>query len=318
MNHNNDTCCIKKLLYSTDNNGETYLELKVGTQIYTLKGFSRAGLKTCIIVPSLNVCLDMGYSNKGAFCCDNKLITHGHTDHIGCLHYDHCTRKLYNIDKEKMFIMPEQCIKPFKMVTSAISEMNCGKSGENIKVFDKLLLTNIVSSEDCQTKYQELIGSSKPKSEYVVKSFVMDHGIKSYGYIIYRLSKKLKKEYRGLNSKEIVEIKKKVGNANLTTNIYTPLIGYTGDTTIYGVLNNKEFLDVPLLIMECTGFSHEDKDLCAKGKHIHWDDIVSNYKSFTNKQIVLFHFSQQYKVIQDILMFTKDFPKVTEKITFFF
>jgi ribonuclease Z len=310
---------IEELLYSHNNNGETFLKIKIGSQIYTLRGFSRAGLRTCILVDEFNICLDMGYSNDRAFCYDNKLITHGHTDHIGCLHYDHCARKLYNIDKLKMLIMPELCIKPFKLLVSAVSEMNCGKSSKNIKIFDNLLLTNIVESEQCECTYQHLIGKTKLVSEYAVKSFVMDHKIKSYGYIIYRLSKRLKSKYQGLTGKQIIEIKKEIGNENLTEQVYTPLLGYTGDTTINGVLNNKEFLNVPLLIMECTGFSSDDKPYCIKGKHIHWDDIISNHSSFMNEKIILFHFSQQYRIIEDILNYTQDAPKeINEKIILFF
>lgn len=310
---------LTHLLYSTNNNGETYLKIKIGSQIYTMRGYSRAGLKTCILVDEFNVVLDMGYSNERAFCYDNKLITHGHNDHIGALHNDHCARKLYNIEKLKMFVMPRQCIKPFKMIASAISEMNCGKSSENIKVFDSLLLTNVVESEFCESNYQHLIGASKQVSEYAVKSFVMDHKIKSYGYIIYRLSKKLKTEFQGLSGKRIMEIRKQIGDNNLTDQVYTPLLGYTGDTTIQGVMNQKEFLNVPLLIMECTGFSSDDKLYCINGKHIHWDDIVYNYKFFKNDKIVLFHFSQQYRLIEDILHYTQSSPKdLIDKIIFFF
>ena len=309
----------KQLIYSTNNNGETYLKIKVGFQFYTMRGYSRAGLKTCILVDEFNVGLDMGYSNERAFSYDNKLITHGHNDHIGALHTEHCARRLYKIEKPKMFVMPRQCVKPFKMIATAVSEMNCGKSGENMKIFDSLLLTNVVESESCELNYQHLIGTSKPVSEYAVKSFVMDHKIKSYGYIIYRLSKKLKPEFQGLPGKQIMEIRKQIGDENLTEPVYTPLLGYTGDTTIQGVLNHKEFLNVPLLIMECTGFSLDDKHDCVYGKHIHWDDIVNNYKFFMNEQIVLFHFSQQYRFIEDILHYTQNSPKeLNDKVIFFF
>lgn len=308
-----------ELKYSNTNNGETYLKIKVGSQIYTMRGYSRAGLKTSILVDEFNVGLDMGYSNERAFSYDNKLITHGHNDHIGALHSDHCARRLYKIEKPKLYIMPKQCIKPFKMIATAVSEMNCGKSGENMKVFDSLLLTNIVESEYCESNYQHLIGCSKPVSEYAVKSFVMDHKIKSYGYIIYRQSRKLKSQYQGLSGNQIMEIRKEIGNDNLTDVVYTPLLGYTGDTTIQGLITNSEFLTVPLLIMECTGFSPDDKFDCVDGKHTHWDDIVANYKFFKNDKIVLFHFSQQYRSIDEIHHYTQHSPKeLNDKVIFFF
>jgi ribonuclease BN (tRNA processing enzyme) len=261
----------------------------------------------------------MGYSNDRAFCYDNKLITHGHTDHIGALHTDHCARTLYKLDRLKLFIMPHQCVKPFKMIATAISEMNCGKSGDQMKIFDSLLATKLVDTESCELTFQTLIGVSKLESEYVVKSFEMDHKIKSWGYIIYRKTKRLKPQYHGLSSRDIVEIKKKIGADNLSDIVYTPLLGYTGDTTVKGVMAHPEFMSVPLLIMECTGFSPEDKPDCIGGKHIHWDDIVINQANFLNDKIVLFHFSQQYKTLDDILQYTQTGPQeLNDKIILFF
>jgi ribonuclease BN (tRNA processing enzyme) len=265
------------------------------------------------------VVFDMGYANESAFAFDNKLISHGHTDHIGALHIDHCARKLNNIEKKKLFIMPKQCICPFKIIASAVSEMNCGRLGTNFKFFDSLLLTDLVPAESCETEYYNLIGSSKMESDYWVKSFVMDHKIKSYGYIVYRKSKKLKPEYSGLTGREIVELKKTIGEANLTTVVFTPLVGYTGDTTINGVISHEEFLSVPLLIMECTGFSQDDGCTCCEGKHIHINDIILHSDLFLNAHIVLFHFSQKYRFINQILEHCKHIPdSLHSRLSFFF
>ena len=308
-----------EIKYSPDNNGETYIKLQVDVNTYTIRGYSRAGLQTCIIISELNIVFDMGYANKHAFSIDNKLISHGHCDHIGALHIDHCARKLNNNDKKKLFIMPRQCINPFKIIASSISEMNCGKSGDNFKFFESLMLTDLVEAEFCENSYYNLIGSSKNESEYWVKSFVMDHKIKSYGYIIYRKSKKLKSEYTGLSKEEIIELKKNIGKSNLTTDILTPLVGYTGDTTIHGIISHEEFLSVPLLIMECTGFANDDNCTCHEGKHIHINDLILHSHLFVNKQIVLFHFSQQYKSINQIFEHCGHIPdNLRKKLSFFF
>jgi ribonuclease Z len=310
-----------EIKYSYQNNGETYLKVKVGSQNYTIRGYSRAGLRTCILIDELNLVLDMGYANDRAFSYDNKLISHGHNDHIGALHADHCARRLYNIEKEKLFIMPKQCIKPFKMIAAAVSEMNCGKSGDNIKMFDTLLSTNIVESEWCvgSENMINLIGSSKLSSEYWVKSIQMDHKIKSFGYIIYRKSKRLKPEYANLKGSEIIQLKQEIGEDNLTNSIFTPMVAYTGDTSIKGVISNPELLNVPLLIMECTGFSSDDKCYCCEGKHIHWEDLVENQHLFSNEKIMLFHFSQQYKTVDDISSLNNNVTKqFANKLIYFF
>ena len=303
--------------YSTTNNGETYLKMLVGSQTYTIRGYSRAGLRTSILIDEINVVFDMGYANDRAFSFDNKLISHGHTDHIGALYTDYCARQLYNVNKPNLIIMPKQCINPYKMISSAISEMNCGKSGNNIKIFTSIKNASIMESELCESEYVKLINNGK--SELYVKSFIMDHKIKSYGYIIYRKSRKLKPEYIGLTSSDIINLKKNLGEQNITYEIFTPLVGYTGDTSITGVIKYDEFLTVPLLIMECTGFSDDDCCDCCTGKHIHVNDLTLNHHLFENNKIVLFHFSQQYKQIDQILEYCNSIPEsFKNKLLFFF
>jgi ribonuclease Z len=308
---------MDEIKYSYQNNGTTNIKTKVGSDTYNIRGYSRAGLKTSIMIDELNVVFDMGYADEKAFSYDNKLISHGHTDHIGSLHIDHCARQLYDIKKGKLIVMPYRCFDPFKMLSTAFSEMNCGKSGDIKKIFDKLHLTQLVSSESCLDKYQYLIGVSKPISNFVLKSFLMDHKIEAFGYIIYRVSRKLKSEYVGLQPHEIIQIKKT--SKCITTDCYTSLVGYTGDTSIDGVLNNSELLNVRLLIMECTGFGPNDICQCNEGKHIHWEDIVKNSDKFKNDKILLFHFSQKYKVYEDIAEYIHECPKeLANKLLFFF
>lgn len=284
---------MNEIKYSFENNDEVYMKLKINKQYYTIRGYSRAGLKTSILIDEFNVVFDYGYSNDRAFSYDNKIISHGHADHIGSLHMDHCARHLMNVTKERLYIMPQQCVLPFKMMATATSEMNCGKKGYDIKIFDDLLLTKLIYSEECIHKYINLVN----QSEYYVKAFEMTHKIKSYGYIIYRKSQKIKLEYLSLDVKSKITLKEE---NKLCYDVYTPLLGYTGDTTIEGVINNSEFLNVPLLIMECTGFTDDLKEYTKKGKHIHFDDIKDNYHLFKNDKILLFHFSQQYKTIDEI------------------
>jgi Metal-dependent hydrolases of the beta-lactamase superfamily III len=198
--------------------------------------------------------------------------------------------------------MPQQCIQPYMMIAAAFSEMNCGKSGNIIKPLQKLVNTNLVASQNCIDT--PLSGNSSN----MVTAYMMDHKVESYGYIIKRVTKRLKPEYMNLSQMEIIKVKSKVGANNMTEPFHTNMIGYTGDTTIDGVLHNSEFLNVPLLIMECTGFSKEDKAETKQGKHIHIDDIIMNLDKFNNMKVVLFHASQKYKKLEDIQDYIKDLP----------
>ena len=160
----------------------------------------------------------------------------------------------------------------------------------------------------------------------------MDHNICSYGYIIYRKSNKLKDKYKNLSPNELIKLKnellinksvdisaKEYINDILTYQHYTPLVAYTGDTSIEGVINNDELLNVPLLIMECTGFSDEDKIKYINSKHIHIDDIIKHNNKFNNDKIILFHFSQQYNNILDIINYIDNINNnLKDKLLFFF
>lgn len=91
----------------------------------------------------------------------NILITRGHTDHIGCLHY--CVgRNLQHVSNTWQIIMPDNCILPFKCITTAISSLNRGgypnnfvdvdaedTSFKTIKPFEKLRVDNLITSESC-------------------------------------------------------------------------------------------------------------------------------------------------------------------------
>ena len=302
---------MDEITYSYNNNNITLVKVKVANQPYNIMGFSRAGMITWIAILELNLVFDMGQFCIRTAPYDNIFISHGHYDHIGGLPGHHCGRRLHNIYKEKMYVMPKQCIGPFKMIASAFSEMNCGKPGNHIKMIE-LVDTKLLLSESC--------ADIKPvlhNNNIFFKAIHMDHKITSFGYMLYRMSKKLKQEYVGLVKEEIIKIKKEIG-ANMTETVYTPLVGYTGDTSIKAVLENECFLTVPLLIMECTGFAPDDINTTCEGKHIHWNDIISNHTKFKNEKIILFHFSQQYKTMDDIQEYIKDMPEsMVEKIIFF-
>lgn len=278
-----------KVSYSDNSN--TYLKLKVKKQYYNLHGYSRAGSKTCIICPDLNIVFDYGYADERAYSMRTKLISHGHCDHIGALHTDHSSRRLNHLENNTRYIMPLQCINPYKMLVSAYSHMDIGRYTNQINMITTLLNTELVAAEMCNKYHLE--------NNIYCSAFEMDHKVKSFGYIIYRKSNRLKAEYIGLEPKEIINLKKTEGII-LTEEHYEPLVGYTGDTTINGLIKNPDFFSVPLLIMECTGFSSDDIIECQLGYHTHIDDIARETKRFNNEKIVLFHFSQKYKDVKKL------------------
>ena len=71
--------------------------------------------------------------------------------------------------------------------------------------------------------------------------------------------------------------------------------------------------------MECTGFKLDEISDCINNKHTHWNDIINYHELFQNEKIVLIHFSQQYKIIDDIIQITQESPiELQNKIIYFF
>ena len=191
--------------YSYNTTGTTSVRFKAFKQEWYFEGFSRAGLETTIVCPQLNITFDAGKLSPLAAAQDNILISHGHMDHIGSLHFGHSSRKLNNNMKPRVIVMPEQCIEPCKHIAAAFSEMNCGRNSGNIRPLEHMVNTTIISCEkiDTNKNMMDLINTGS----HYVKSIHMDHKVKSFGYIVYRKSQRLNPEYNKLSGKEIKQLK---------------------------------------------------------------------------------------------------------------
>jgi ribonuclease BN (tRNA processing enzyme) len=75
-----------------------------------------------------------------------------------------------------------------------------------------------------------------------------------------------------------------------------PLLAYTSDTTIEGVLQSDVLLSVPLLIVECTIWSEDDVsgDKTRERGHIHLTHLNENAERFQNRHVALTHVSPRY------------------------
>lgn len=74
----------------------------------TLRGQSVAGHRTCIAVPLLQICFDLGMCSHAAINQRFVAISHGHSDHIGALHVHAFERRSQKM-KEPAYFMPEHC-----------------------------------------------------------------------------------------------------------------------------------------------------------------------------------------------------------------
>lgn len=277
-------------------------EKKLNTIVGPICGKSKAGFFTCIVIKSLKIAFDIGYVPFSSLSCNNIFISHGHIDHIGSI-YQHYVLSSYSNENVQYYV-PSSCINGIKKVHEGNFMLNTNKEFDESKP-QKFKYSSIENYIDINIK----------SNMYRIFPKIMDHRIDCTGYIIYKKITKLKNEFVGLDSTEIKEIIKAHGAEYIRDIAFIPYIGYTGDTTIEGILNNPEFLQVQLLITECTFYCDETRENAKKYKHVHILDIIENRDEFKNKQIILTHKSKRYEgeifegIKKDLITKYPDFMK---------
>lgn len=309
---------MNKILFPVkDSNNELIIKLNN----FTIRGKSKGGCETSLIIEELNTAFDMGCRPEKVESLMNVFISHGHIDHIGCLHYCHATKYLNHNYKKWQLILPSPYIEPYKLFVTTASTITKGgypinycdctfheKQNENlidthattIKQYDKFMC-DIIQADDLT--FHDLIENNK----YCVSSHKMQHKILSYGYTIYEKRKKLKEEYFNLPKEELIKLRK--SGMIIQNDINVPVISFTGDTLIEPLLSNSDMLNSKILMMECTHFNDEDKTDAIKNGHIHFSQFLENITSFKNEWIILCHFSQKYRSKTDLQIFLDKIPE---------
>ena len=71
---------------------------------YRVQGVSVAGEQTCIMLPELDVCFDMGTCPRAALASKYVALSHGHMDHIGGLAYWFSQRRFQGMGTGKIIL----------------------------------------------------------------------------------------------------------------------------------------------------------------------------------------------------------------------
>jgi len=274
-----------KYLTSRDQWSEIQL-LQLQVKNLLLIGHAVAGSKSCIMVPQFGIAFDYGFTSELGYSQEMVAITHGHGDHIGALHQHAFERRMMKMTRPK-YLLPDNCLQSFAAAHDAYK-------GMNRHAYDTLGIT----------RHFDLIGSSKstqiqiktPKASYHLKAFPTIHGVPSVGYVVFDRRKKLKEEYRGLPGKKIGQLAK--SGIEINNIIDISIFGYTGDTTLRGIIQHESFTTCQILVMECTYLGLDERDSieeCENRGHVHLDQIIKNWDKFDNEYLVLCHFSRRYK-----------------------
>ena len=238
---------------------------------FRVQGVSVAGEATCVQVPELDVCFDMGVCPRAALASKVVALSHGHMDHMGGLAY-FCSQRFF------------QGMGVGKIICDA-----------RIERAVRGMLEGFHALENQKTPF-ELIGM-EPEGEYEIKNnialrgFPVEHTAPAFGYLVFERRTKLKEEYAGLPQEKLRELKSR--GEEITRKLEAPLVAYLGDTEPGAPLVRTDVRTAKVVICECTFVDEEHRGRAKIGKHMHVRDIVEWLNVLECETLVLIHVSRR-------------------------
>ena len=233
-----------------------------------LTGTSVSGLGTCLMVPELKLVLDIGVCLKEATRFRDVLVTHTHVDHMAGAVSHAAVRDLKGNKTSRFF-----AYKPVAEALVKVMELWREVQGE--------FKYEVVSME---------LGKEYPMGRgRSVMAFETFHRLTSAGFVVYESRTKLKAEYVGLEGAEIGRLRK--SGVEVTDTIKTPVLAYTGDTTVEA-LADPCLAGVKTLVTEATFMPDKTVAFARERGHTHLDEFAAAAPDC--EEIVLTHFSARY------------------------
>lgn len=246
--------------------------MKLSCGAFTLEGYSRSTIETYVQVKELNICFDIGKCPMHLVPIPQVFISHFHGDHSLGMTYYIAHRNLAKMTPGKVYL-PEAAMGAAEGLINAQATL-----------------------EQARRQYELIPMNSGDQIEFrrnmSMHAFATDHRIPSLGYEVRETRHKLKPEFIGKSSDEIVALKKK-GIAITSPQVFSRMV-YVGDSTSKVFEWHPEIMKSEILMTECTFLTDEHREEAAKRKHMHLEDILPYFDDIKSEYIVLMHFSMRY------------------------
>jgi ribonuclease Z len=239
----------------------------------TIEGYSRAAVQSYWRIPELKVGFDLGAQPWDFMGTPNWFLTHTHLDHVAALPVYVARRRMMKMEPPTLYV-PAYAVEDLRRLMLILQRLDRGR-----------MICNLEGVEAGQE-----ISLSR---EHVVTVFPTTHTIPSLGYLVWERRRKLREEYLGLPGDKIRDLR--LSGVDVTREVRTPLVAYTGDTSPGGIDAYPPLFQAKILITEMSFIRpNHRREKIHKFGHMHLDDFIERADQFQNELIILGHFSTRY------------------------
>ncbi|MBK9578676.1 MAG: hypothetical protein IPK50_12445 [Fibrobacterota bacterium] len=259
-----------------------------------MQGFSIGGLATYLMVPEWKVCFDIGECPVEAVRLPYVFLTHSHGDHARGLLRHFSLRRMLNMPQAEYFV-PDFLVEPLRNLAQAWCDLEGHRNRpEYIPNFRPLAKRDTVELN----------------RQLRVSTFPVDHRVRSLGFTVQEVRKKLKPEFHGTVGHELGALKRR--GVEIETETLQPRLTFIGDTTLKTLEREPHCLDSEILVIETTFILPEDLEMAAPKGHLHlfelFDFLSANPEACRFNTLVLKHFSMKYTRAQIEAVVRKQTP----------
>jgi len=239
----------------------------------TVEGWSRAAVQTYWRIPELRIGFDLGAHPWDFMSTPTWLLTHVHLDHVAALPVYVARRRMMRMEPPVIYL-PAYAVEDVRRLLLVLQRLDRGRMA-------------------CELRGIEAGAEFELSREHVVTTFGTTHTIPSVGYVVWDRRFKLKEEYLGLPGDKIRDLR--LSGVEITREVRTPLLAYTGDTSPAGLDSCPAAYQAKILISELSFIRpNHRREKIHKFGHMHLDDYLERADRFQNEVIIWGHLSTRY------------------------